>query len=564
MAGKGASLWPRPLALVAGLSVIMVSLFAFDLARSRRLTIEGSRAISQALCRLSADRFDASLREIDGALDALAERLAERGAGGRGLAEAIGPLLDGRPGLLAQLSGLSLVDAQGRLIASRQGSPPDAAQDSALCRRKPVTGPSGEALGSLSAQISPELLRSQLEDLDLGEHMQIALLDSSLSLMAGRPSQAAPSGTGGLRRLLLAYKPNGPGGRSLRLESGPTYYHVLAGKAPFFAVISESRQEVMGDWQKRLVVYSTTSALITLLMVLLARLFDRNLKKNAELAARLVAIESASDMIVIADLEGRAQYANPSFERRLGLSMDRAPGSRSPIFGDDKAKAEAALAAAAAGEGWRGEVSSPRADGSSRVEEVTIAPVPGPKGEPIGVVAILRDVTERRRHQDRLEQLAHYDSLTKLPNRALFLDRLEGALARARREERRFALLFIDLDGFKAVNDHHGHDAGDRLLGEIARRLRAAIRDSDTAGRMGGDEFTILLDNIAKPEDAEAVALKIRSSVSLPIEIAQGSSVTVGASVGLAVFPENGEDAASLMKAADAAMYTDKIAGGHG
>jgi diguanylate cyclase (GGDEF)-like protein len=182
----------------------------------------------------------------------------------------------------------------------------------------------------------------------------------------------------------------------------------------------------------------------------------------------------------------------------------------------------------------------------------------------VRIVAVLRDITERRKLQERLERLAHYDSLTALPNRALFFDRLAGAVARARREERRFALLFIDLDGFKAVNDHYGHDAGDYLLFEIARRLRAAIRDSDTAGRMGGDEFTVLLDNIARPEDATAVADKIRSSLSEPIEIPAGSRVTVGASVGIAVFPDDGDDGETVLKAADSAMYAIKLAGeGH-
>jgi len=178
------------------------------------------------------------------------------------------------------------------------------------------------------------------------------------------------------------------------------------------------------------------------------------------------------------------------------------------------------------------------------------------------IVAVLRDVTERRRLQEKLERLAHYDPLTTLPNRALFFDRLENAVARARREDRRFALLFIDLDGFKAVNDRFGHDAGDFLLFEIAKRLRSAIRDSDTAGRMGGDEFTVLLENIAKVDDAAAVADKIRAALVEPAAVPSGEKVTVGASIGIAVFPDDGADGESILKAADSAMYAIKLATG--
>ena len=270
-------------------------------------------------------------------------------------------------------------------------------------------------------------------------------------------------------------------------------------------------------------------------------------------------MESASDIIVIAGLDGRAEYVNPSFERISGSQAAEAIGSRRADFGLSESDAEAALAAAARGERWRGEVEARRADGASIVEEATIAPVPGPAGKPVGIVAVLRDVTERRRLQERLERLAHYDSLTALPNRALFFDRLEGAVSRARREGRRFALLYLDLDGFKAINDRYGHDAGDYLLFETARRLRAAIRDSDTAARMGGDEFTVLLEKISRPEDARAVAIKIRAALGETVALPSGSSARIGASIGIAIYPEDGSDVESILKAADAAMYVDKL-----
>ena len=271
-----------------------------------------------------------------------------------------------------------------------------------------------------------------------------------------------------MRSLLRRLKEAGSASNAMSSEKGPYYYYARVGEFPFFIGIGEARSDIMAEWGKRLAVYGIAVAAIVALMILLARLLGKNFARSAELAARFVAMESTSDMIVIADLDGRAEYVNPSFERTTGLSKEQTIGSRQAIFGLEEAEADAALSTAAAGEGWRGEITAIRADGVELVEEVTIAPVPGPGGEPVRLVAVLRDITERRRLQERLERLAHYDSLTALPNRALFFDRLEGAVARAKREERRFALLFVDLDGFKAINDHYGHDAGDYLLFEIA------------------------------------------------------------------------------------------------
>ncbi|MBF0565089.1 MAG: EAL domain-containing protein [Nitrospirae bacterium] len=166
----------------------------------------------------------------------------------------------------------------------------------------------------------------------------------------------------------------------------------------------------------------------------------------------------------------------------------------------------------------------------------------------------------RKKSEDRLKQLAHFDTLTRIPNRMLFNDRLNHSLESAKRGNARLALLFLDLDRFKPVNDTLGHDVGDMLLKEVARRLLECLRKSDTVARLGGDEFSIILTNVTKDEDASNVASKIISSLSNPFYL-NGNECTIGVSVGISMFPTDGTDAGQLLKAADIAMYQVKEQG---
>ena len=173
---------------------------------------------------------------------------------------------------------------------------------------------------------------------------------------------------------------------------------------------------------------------------------------------------------------------------------------------------------------------------------------------------MLEDVTLRKNMEERLRELAHFDKLTGLPNRALFLDRLQQAATRSKRERTRFALLFVDLDGFKAVNDGYGHDTGDALLQIVAQRLNECVRESDTVARMGGDEFTIILLNMLDARNASPIAEKIISSLSQPVVIGE-HECHIGASIGISVFPDDGDDVATVLSHADGAMYEVKRRG---
>ena len=199
--------------------------------------------------------------------------------------------------------------------------------------------------------------------------------------------------------------------------------------------------------------------------------------------------------------------------------------------------------------------------GESRYLEVKLLPHIGDQGKVQGCYAVTTDITEHKLAQERIQRVAHHDSLTGLPNRMLFNDRLGQAISLARRDSRQFALFYLDLDKFKAVNDTAGHTAGDELLQAVAARIRREVRESDTVARVGGDEFTVILPGITRREEAETVARKIIAALVAPFQLdSQTQSVDIGTSIGIALYPSDAQDADALIKAADAAMYGAKQA----
>jgi diguanylate cyclase (GGDEF)-like protein/PAS domain S-box-containing protein len=201
-------------------------------------------------------------------------------------------------------------------------------------------------------------------------------------------------------------------------------------------------------------------------------------------------------------------------------------------------------------------------NGESRYIEVKLLPQIGDQGKVLGCFAVTTDITEHKLAEERIQRVAHHDSLTGLPNRLLFNDRLNQAISLAKRDSRQFALLYLDLDKFKPVNDTLGHTAGDELLKGVATRIRDQVRESDTVARVGGDEFTVILPDIARREEAETVAKKIIAALATPFQLgSQKQSVDIATSIGIALYPADARDADALVKAADAAMYSAKQVG---
>ncbi len=282
-----------------------------------------------------------------------------------------------------------------------------------------------------------------------------------------------------------------------------------------------------------------------------------------ELNTRSVAIEAAAEAVVIADPEGVIEYVNPAFTQMTGYAADEVRGQRPSILKSGHQSAafyQQLWNTITAGKVWRGEVINRRKNGSLYTEIMAIAPVHDSQNNIIHYVAIKHDISARKELEARLEHLAHFDVLTNLPNRPLFFDRLERAIASARRSGGAVGLLFLDLDRFKEVNDTCGHDMGDRLLQEVARRLLGCVREADTVARMGGDEFTVILRNISTPINAEAVAGKIIASLCSPFHL-DDHTFHIGASIGISLYPLHADNLENLVNYADQAMYTIKRKG---
>jgi diguanylate cyclase (GGDEF)-like protein/PAS domain S-box-containing protein len=275
-------------------------------------------------------------------------------------------------------------------------------------------------------------------------------------------------------------------------------------------------------------------------------------------------LESAADGMVIVDAEHRIVMVNEQLEKMFGY--DRAEILGQPI--------EILIPPRFAGHHERGreymrtperrpmdqgrELYALRKDGSEIPVEISLSPLETAEG--LIVSAVVRDITERRRYEERLEYQSTHDGLTDLPNRNLLADRLQQALFNAHRYHRQAAVLFVDLDHFKFVNDCLGHDFGDRLLKIVAERLTSCVRSNDTVARQGGDDFVILLTVLKKAEDVATIVRKIQEAVSEPIKIG-GHELEISCSIGISIYPRDGEDGQTLLKNADVAMYRAKEQG---
>jgi diguanylate cyclase (GGDEF)-like protein/PAS domain S-box-containing protein len=275
------------------------------------------------------------------------------------------------------------------------------------------------------------------------------------------------------------------------------------------------------------------------------------------------AIEQTAESVLITDRSGVIEYVNPAFEAVTGYGAADALG-RTP-----RLKKSGKQSGGFYQELWRtilaGDVFidvfvNRRKDGTLYYEEQTITPLKDQNGNITHFVATGRDISERMAFQERLQYIAHHDVLTNLPNRALFVDRLKQALARARWHNRIVAVMFLDLDRFKHVNDSLGHEAGDQLLTESARRLEANAREGDTAARFGGDEFVLMFDDLASAADADELATKTLNVFAQPFMV-DDHELYLTASIGISLFPDDAEDSRTLLQNADTAMYRAKEMG---
>ncbi|HEX7048145.1 MAG TPA: EAL domain-containing protein [Gammaproteobacteria bacterium] len=286
-------------------------------------------------------------------------------------------------------------------------------------------------------------------------------------------------------------------------------------------------------------------------------------RAQAEMLKLSSALTHAADAVMVTNREGRIEYVNPAFESITGFSREEVFGKTPDILRSDEQDAgvfDAMWKAIQHGEVYRCELVNRRKDGTTFHEEKTITPLKDSHGRITHFIATGIDISERIRAQEKLEYMAHHDAVTGLPNRVLLLDRVSQALARAQRDNRAVAVLFIDLDGFKAINDTVGHHFGDRFLGEVAARLQNTVRDEDTVARLGGDEFGIVLEGMNSMTDISKVARKLIRDLASPF-LLDGRDMYVTGSIGIARYPTDGADVHSLLRKADSAMYRAKQVG---
>ncbi|ALG67805.1 PAS domain S-box protein [Beggiatoa leptomitoformis] len=292
---------------------------------------------------------------------------------------------------------------------------------------------------------------------------------------------------------------------------------------------------------------------------------DITVQKQAEQDLQLTAtvFETTADGIFITDLSNHLLRANPAFSRITGYNLEEVLGKSTHFLSSgrhDKEFYQQIWQSIEQTGHWQGEIWNRKKDGELYIAWLTISLITDEHKNPVQYMAILSDISRLQQDIEHARYLANYDSLTGLPNRLLFHDNLIQARAWANRHHRLFTLLFIDIDGFKPVNDTLGHAVGDLLLQQIAERLIVSVRETDTIARLGGDEFTMILTELHDPYDASVMAKRIITALQQPF-ILNTHQVTISASIGISIYPDDGQDLEQLLKFADNAMYEAKKAG---
>ncbi|MDH3355741.1 MAG: diguanylate cyclase, partial [Chromatiales bacterium] len=272
------------------------------------------------------------------------------------------------------------------------------------------------------------------------------------------------------------------------------------------------------------------------------------------------ALENAGNAVFITNQDGIIKWVNNAFSALTGYSAEESIGQSPHILSSGEQDIHYYIElwkSLLSGERWSSEIINRKKDGGLYVAQQTITSIYDEHGDIQSFIAIQEDVSDKREAEKRIKHLALHDPLTDLPNRTLFNDRIDQGIHNADRNRTKMGLMFIDLNLFKQVNDSFGHNAGDQLLIAVSERLLKLIRASDTLARIGGDEFTIIVNSVTEPEDLALIAHKIIALIEKPFDLLE-HTVTIGCSIGSAIYPTNAADRESLLKQADSAMYRAK------
>jgi len=463
---------------------------------------------------------------------------------------------------------------EDRLIVSRSSVGKLTGKPSMPLSRR-ISRPDGSFAGVAMASLNPDYFASYYRKVDLGAHGIVTLVGADGFARARRASGVSSSDEDMGGSTLLKAQRGAPTGNLLstgRLDGVRRYmsYRTVADYGLVVAIGRSADEALAPVFERRRDSFAIAAA-ITLIVaafavVLIAGLArrERTRREAQRNEARFRAtFDQARVGMAHVDLAGRFVKVNDALCAIAGHPRGELLGQHFAEFKfpEDRAAGERERERLLAdGESRDFEVRYRHRGGGALWLAASVSLVRDPDGRPDYFVALIQDVTAARDAQERIRHQATHDLLTDLPNRALFLDRLGHAIRAARRRDGRAALLFLDLDRFKQVNDTLGHAAGDALLREVAQRLAGAVRASDTAARVGGDEFAVVLSELAAASDATLVAGKILRAMAPPMYF-DGRELAITLSIGIAVFPVDGGDADALVRSADEAMFEAKHAG---
>lgn len=612
-AGRAAGLWSFPRLLVLGVALANLVVFGMGLAwlqHSWRQTMDAARNDTRNLSAIYEQYFLGEIRSIDLALQTVADEYEWQLGASRIDEQGLQRLLVKLWGNPARFASLRVADARGIVrygagvepgsgvsIADRDYFIGAQAPQVGLVVGKPVFArisrtwvvpiarrlkrPDGTFAGVVYINVALESFVKAFSLLDIGPRSAMALRDGDLGLIVRHPEpsdMAAAIGSRSVSQELQALIAAGKPAATYLAHSGfdnveRMFSYRKIEPYPLYIFVGLAAEDFLAPWRTEEVPRTLALAISFLLVstmaaVLLHRSWKRAMAAEANLALSQLElqtiIDTEPDGVSLQAADGALLKMN-----RAGLSLF---GARSFAQVAGKPVAEfvapeyrTAFAALTQrvfdGQAGSLEFESIGFDGDRRWLSTHAVPLRDPRGNIRALLAVSRDSTERKKSEAQIRQLAYFDALTGLPNRRLLLDRLNHDLSQCKRFRRPLAVMFLDLDRFKQINDTLGHDAGDSLLVELGERLAACVRAGDTVSRTGGDEFVIVLPEIADSAAAKLVAAKIIEAVGQPMPL-RGRLLDVTTSVGIAMLPIDGSaDAAELMKRADSAMYAAKQAG---
>ena len=600
----------RAMVLSGGLATVLLfaALGGFGLWQSHGQYRLRAQLLTQNLASATERSLYANIEKIDGAVGAVVHHLEQNLADGQLNTPVAEVFLRSQISDRPELDGIRVVDAQGRIflgpdvdprhpvnVADRpwfitQRDQPIAGLVISAPLQSRITGQwvmsfsrrfvdaGGEFAGVVTAAVPLDFFQQLISGVDVGHHGTVVLRDGQLSLVTRYPPLPGAAGVVGSRHVTaeLQRAADTPDWVSHTYFSSRTpdsvartYTAQRIKDVPLFLVIGVAEDDYLADWYREVKAVIAFCGCALLLYSVGSWLLLRALAQNREARQRIDLLakvfEHSGEAIVLTDHANRIIAVNPAFSRQTGYSPEEVIGRNPKLLASGRTTPEqyAAMWAEINTHGlWRGELWDRAKNGTEYPKWMSIAVARDAQGQVTHHIGSFVDMTELKEAEERILHLAHHDTLTKLPNRVHLQGRLEQAMASARREGGELAMLFIDMDRFKNINDTLGHHVGDRMLVEVAQRLKGIVRDSDIIARLGGDEFVLVLTGLGREgaRAAASVAGKLKTELSRPY-LVDGHELHSTPSIGIGIFPGDGDDADTLMKNADAAMYHAKAAG---